>query len=382
LAGAAYAAETTPVSLYDRVWDVDYVTLQKGGIRNAFLSYQSDLRVTDFTFDLSAYPSISRVLLYTSHRVDMNPNLSFKVNGEDVSAELVSLGEANGKCWQGSPFVAYRLDKKFDCETAPKEFAITDIPANAIVDGFSLVVIYNDGDDMNNRDLTILNGNDVNFGTGAQIEWSADVFVNPEAADDVKVDLHIADVEWRSSEYMGSIFVNGVEVSSKDNPLALPTAKLIDSEYWDVATFPVTGLTAGAINTVSGSWSEFVATADAKDAVSTQDCQALVAVVVSTPTWNTAGIAPVTVGQDGSDSDAADDDGQHDTDSTFPDGSTADVSGSDNSGSDNSGSDNSGSDNSGSTGDVSVDASNGSFRFVPKLVGFASIVGAVAFYFL
>jgi len=84
---------------------------------------------------------------------------------------------------------------------------------------------------------------------------------------------------------MGSIFVNGVEVSSKDNPLAIPTPKFIDSEYWDVATFPVTGLTAGAINTVSGNWSVFVPTEDGKNALSTQDCQSLVAVVVSVPTW-------------------------------------------------------------------------------------------------
>jgi hypothetical protein len=316
LLASAMAAETTPVTFYDRLWDVDYATLQLGGVRNAFKNYQADLRLTEHTFDLSAYPSISRVILYTSHRTDMAADLSFKVNGVDVSQELVSIGACNGKCWQGAPFQAYRLDMDFECD-APSELAITDIPANAIVDGFSLVVIYNDGDDSNNRDLTILNGNDVNFATGAQIEWSTDVFVSPDGADDVKVDLHIADVEWRSTEYMGSIFVNDVEVSSKDNPLAMPTQNILDAEYWDVATFPVTGLTAGAINTVSGSWSKFVESAS--DAEVTQDCQSLIAVVVSAPSWNVTpgSAAPVTVGQDG-DSSPVLNDGAHDTDSTAP----------------------------------------------------------------
>jgi len=285
LALGAYAAETTPVSLYDRVFDVDYATLQKGGIRQSFLSYKSDLRLTSHTFDLSAYPSISRVIMYTTHRTDFLSDLSFKVNGEDVSEELVNIGQCNGKCWQGEPFIAYRLDKSYDCGSSPTEFAISDIPLNSILDGFSLVVIYNDGDDTNNRDLTIMNGNDVNFATGSFISFDANVFVNPSAAEDVSVDLHIADTEWRSSEYMGSIFINGVEVSSKENPLVYPTAKFIDSEYYVVNSFPVTGMVAGAINTVSGQFSKFVETENAAEAVSTQDCQSLLAVVVSVPTW-------------------------------------------------------------------------------------------------
>jgi len=282
---SAQFGTTTPVSVYDRVFDVDYATLQKGGIRQAFLGYLSDLRLTSHTFDLSAYPSISRVILYTSHRTDLLSTLSFKVNGEDVSSELEFIGKSNGDCSQGKPFMAYRLDRSYDCTSPPTEFAITDIPANAILDGFSLVVIYNDGDATNNRDLTILNGNDVNFNTGTFISWNVDVFVTPAGADDVSVDLHIADVEWRKSEYMGSIFVNDVEVSSRENPLVIPTPSLIDSEYWDVATFPVSGMVAGAVNNVAGSWSVFVPTVNGKTASSTQDCQSLIAVVVSVPTW-------------------------------------------------------------------------------------------------
>jgi len=37
--------------------------------------------------------------------------LSFKVHGVDVSQELVNIGECNGQCWQGKPFIAYRLEK-------------------------------------------------------------------------------------------------------------------------------------------------------------------------------------------------------------------------------------------------------------------------------
>jgi len=243
--------------------------------------------------------------------------------------------------------------KFYDCESSPTEFAISDIPTNAILDGFSLVVIYNDGDDTNNRDLTILNGNDVNFGTGSFISWSTDVLVNPQAVDDVSVDLHISDVEWRSSEYMGSIIVNGVEVSSKDNPLAIPTPKFIDSEYWDVATFPVTGLTAGAINTVSGSFSVFVPSDD-PNAISTQDCQSLVAVVVSVPTWKVEVSAPIE--SDEAQSEESDEDDVVDNSGSSGDetASTGDVSG------DDSGSDSGSTDGNSGEGSEGSDPNEGS----------------------
>jgi len=275
---------TTPITLFERHVDVDFVSLTKGGFRNT--KWFLPLLMTEYTFDLSAYPSISRVLLYTSHRIDCVEELTFKVDGED--AVLNFLGPANGDCWEGKKAYAYYVDKSYDCDSSPTQLVISEICDMSILNGFSLMVFYDDGDDSNNRDITIVHGNDVNFGADSPSRWgwNVDIFVSPEAQSDVIAEFHISDVEYKNSEYYGSIFLNGVEVSSETiNPLTPDSLPAKSSEYWDRHTFDIPNIVDGQINNVFSSCSQFVETEDDAAAVATQDCQLLIAVVLSSPTW-------------------------------------------------------------------------------------------------
>jgi len=282
--GGIVPGKTTPLSLYERLYDLDYATLQKGGFRK--LPYTAPLRTTTYTFDLSAYANIYRIIGYTGHRTDFVSSLSFNIDGSPAS--LTNLGSANGDCWTKKNTIAYRFEKTYGCGSSPSKLVISDIPSNAVLNGFSLIVLYDDGNRHNNRDLVILNGNDVNYhaGTATNWGWNADVFVNPDAGNDVYVDFHISDVEWRDSEYFGSIYLQGVEVSSNTvNPLTAKYTPVNDAEYWDVETYQAQGVTDGQINKIYGSASAFVPVPAGQSAEKSQDCQMLIAIVVSTPTW-------------------------------------------------------------------------------------------------
>jgi len=267
---------TTPITLYDTVCNVDYATLQKGGFRSYWLPYNNPLRATSYSFDLSAYSKISRLILYTWHRSDLlgATKLSFKIDG--VNAVLTSLGVSNGACWNNKKTYAYRWETTFGSGAEPLSLDISNIPSNALLDGFSLIVIYDDDNKENNRDLTILNGNDCNYpGLSSNWEWQTDVYIPKKAdASDVRADFHIADVEWNPDiNYMGSIFLNGVEVSSRNNPLHEDIFPIKEAYYWDVESFAVHDMVAGTTSHIESHTSAFdQSPAGAK---LTQDCQNL-----------------------------------------------------------------------------------------------------------
>jgi hypothetical protein len=266
---------TTRLKHYATVKNTDYIALHKAGFRPYWLGHTAPLRKTEESFDLNSFSDISRIIMYTTSRTDYISPLSFNVNGNP--APLVSIGHANGKCWTGYDLVAYRAE--FSAQDLVDGFLnVTDIPSNSLVNGISVLVFYNDGDDSNNRDIRVYNGNDINFPETTLVFFNVKDFHINERSDAI-AEYHISDVEWRSSEWFGNLYLNDQLVRSRNVPFNMEITPLKEAMYWDVERIAIPCI--GSNNNVETKFARFTRTAPALQASQgSQDCESLIAFVI------------------------------------------------------------------------------------------------------
>jgi hypothetical protein len=105
---------------------------------------------------------------------DENINAAVTVNGTPVTG--TSLGFTDNNCWGFQSSIAYRADVT-SLVTGNGTVSLTDIrnaDPLAEINGFSLYVFFDDGDDTNNRDVVIFNGNDSNQSNAFDADgWNA-----------------------------------------------------------------------------------------------------------------------------------------------------------------------------------------------------------------
>lgn len=103
---------------------------------------------------------------------DADINAAVTVNGSPVTG--TSLGFTDNNCWGFQSSVAYRADVT-GLVTGNGTVNLGDIRApSAEINGFSLYVFWDDGNDANNRDVVIFNGNDSNISNAFDANgWNA-----------------------------------------------------------------------------------------------------------------------------------------------------------------------------------------------------------------
>jgi hypothetical protein len=158
-----------------------------------------------------------------------NPTVT--INGNPVTG--VALGDATTNCWGAGSSRAFEADvTAFVAGNGPYTIAGLSSCASCNANGASLVVVFDDGNPTNGRDLAFFTGNDSNNPQGFPGEtngWHAVLTPILYAGGPVKAIFHVAD---------GQSFVdNSITFTTGGPPLTIPDSAML----WDGISVPSAG---------------------------------------------------------------------------------------------------------------------------------------------
>jgi uncharacterized repeat protein (TIGR01451 family) len=226
---------------------------------------------------------VSRALLFW-HGIDnggadeVYDNAAIKVNGNAVTGS--SLGDATTNCWGAGSSRAFVADVT-PFITGNGVYTVSDLATQTdhSCNGVSIVVMFNDGDPNNNRDLAFFAGNDSNIPDGFPGEddgWNAVLPAIPYVSGMVYAQLHVADGQSFGDGTLSFITSAGtVSIPDSDTLYdgnSVPnngTGRTTDG-MWDVHTFDLSTIFTDPGNyelTVSGN-------------TNTSDCLGLVLMLI------------------------------------------------------------------------------------------------------
>ena len=237
------------VSRARTVYDVDWTTAGVGGIGAAGIG---DLTLTGVTGPVEA------AYLYW-HGIDAidqggdgaYDNATIALDGNVVTG--TALGDATTNCWGDGGSRAYVADVTAYVG-GDGTYLLSGLAASPGHDanGASLVVLFDDGDPTNDRDLVFFEGNDSNDPEGFRGEdpgWHAELQGINYRSGTVAVQFHVAD---------GQAFAEGtLTLTSPDGVVEIPDfagiwdgtsvqtaggSRALNGELWDIHTFDLTAI--------------------------------------------------------------------------------------------------------------------------------------------
>lgn len=176
-------------------------------------------------------------------------NATVMVNGSPVNG--VSLGDATTNCWGEGSSRAFRADVSA-VVGGDGTYLITGLTANPghSANGVSLIVIFDDGDDSNNRDVVFFEGNDSNVPDnfpGEDEGWNATLSDIEYRGGVVQAQLHVADgqsfadADLTFSSSAGTVTIPDSPFLYDGNSVdSAGTSRAIDGELWDIHNLEIT----------------------------------------------------------------------------------------------------------------------------------------------
>ncbi len=167
-------ASAEPVSETRPFYDVDWTSAGVGGVGGG----SGVITVSGVTGTVSdAFLFWRGADLTANGGEDVYDNAAASINGNSVTG--VSIGDASTNCWGSGSSRAYRTDVS-QYVTGNGACSISGLSALAghSANGASLILIHDDGNDTNNRDLVFYEGNDSNIPQGYPgdaVGWDANI---------------------------------------------------------------------------------------------------------------------------------------------------------------------------------------------------------------
>jgi hypothetical protein len=185
-----------------------------------------------------------------------NANVNF--NGTDITGTF--LGVSNDNCWGFTNSLAYRANVT-SLITGNGAYTLSNFikagPPASDVNGASLIVFFNDGNDANNRDVVMFNGNDSNIAfPGEDLGWNITLnginFPNDPAATG-SAQFHVADGQPFED---AALIANGTTLAPAGavfNGTTIPGGTNADPslQLWDIRDFDVTSLLDPGLNVLN-----------------------------------------------------------------------------------------------------------------------------------
>jgi hypothetical protein len=198
--------------------------------------------------------TIKKVFLYW-HGIDsidsggdgVYDNETVSINGNSVTG--VSLGDATTNCWGNGSSRAFRADVT-PFVNGNGSYIISGMSAKPghNANGASLVVIFDDGNPTNNRDLVFFEGNDSNLVQGFPGEddgWNATLAGIDYRGGQVNVQLHLADGQAfldSTLTFTGANVTTILDAVGRYDGTSVPsagTSRASNGNLWDIHTFDV-----------------------------------------------------------------------------------------------------------------------------------------------
>jgi hypothetical protein len=247
LPGVAAASDLTK---FTTVFDTDFVSAGYGGMRD----------VGTGTIALSGITgTVSSAYLYwhgptNAPSTNTNANATVNFNGSDVTGTF--LGISSDNCWGFSNSMAYRADVS-SLVSGNGSYSLADFVKdnNRInVNGASLVVFFDDGNDANNRDIVLFNGNDSNIDNAFDAAgWNITLAGINYVSGTASAQFHVSD---------GQSFPDAAILANAST--LVPTGPIFEGDsvprgaggpsngsLWDIKDFEVTSLLNPGLNTLN-----------------------------------------------------------------------------------------------------------------------------------
>ncbi len=271
LPGVASASDLTQ---FRTVFDTDFTTAGIVGMRNGTGSASLALSGVSGT--------VTQAYLYWHGPSNVSPtgpgNSAVSFAGTDITGTF--LGASSDNCWGFQNSLAYRADVT-SLISGNGAYALANfIKPDVEINGVSLIVFFDDGDDTNNRDVVMFDGNDSNIDNPFDAPgWNITLAGINYSSGDANAQFHVGDGQTFPDD---RLLANGVEIApagsvfdgvfAQDGGSGFPGNGLL----WDIRSFSVTSLLSPGLNTLN------VTTGTASD------CLACMLIAIDLP----AGAAP------------------------------------------------------------------------------------------
>ncbi|HYC00694.1 MAG TPA: hypothetical protein VEC57_16280 [Candidatus Limnocylindrales bacterium] len=244
----AASAQATPVTFARSENNTDYMSFAVGGVGDG----PADITVSGLT------GNVRKAFLYW-HGVDLTGSggdgiydaQNVTLDGEEVTGQ--SLGDASTNCWGSGSSRAFFADVTDIVDGNGTYTFLPELKTGHDTNGATLVVLFNDGNGSNNRDLVFFEGNDSDAGgsVGDPTGWQATLNDINYGGGSVLAQLHVAD-----GQAFGPGDDNPVTFTSAEGMVTInDTANLFDGNsvpdagndrasngsLWDLHTFDITG---------------------------------------------------------------------------------------------------------------------------------------------
>jgi hypothetical protein len=238
------AAQATPISHTRTLHNVNYVVAGAAGVGGG----------TGTITIAGVSGTVTKAYLYWhginntgADAVYNNPTVT--INGNSVTG--VAIGDASTNCWGAGSSRAFEADATaFVSGNGPYTIAGLSSCAGCNANGASLVVVFNDGNPANDRDLAFFTGNDSNYSEGFPGEtdgWHAVSTPISYAGGPVRSVFHVADGQSAPDDSI-TFTTGGPPLTIPDSATlwdgnSLPsagTSRAGDGDLWDIHTFDIT----------------------------------------------------------------------------------------------------------------------------------------------
>jgi hypothetical protein len=275
MAVAAFAvagqAQSSTIAYSTTFFDVDYASAGYGGMRGGDGTGTINLAGVSGTVK-------SALLYWHGPQNSEGGNTSVLFAGNAVRG--ISLGLSSDNCWGFANSEGYRADVT-SFVTGSGAYSLSNFIQNgAEINGASLLVTFDDGDNSNNRDIVLFDGNDSNIDNPSDLSgWNVSLNNIDYTAGSASMELGVSDGQNFLDD---AIVVNGTTIApiggnfNGDSVPNGPTAGDTNGGLWDIKSFDVTSLLSPGLNNL-----------ELTSGVS-QDCLSLVHAVINLP----AGSAP------------------------------------------------------------------------------------------
>jgi hypothetical protein len=172
------------------------------------------------------------------------------------------IGVSHDNCWSFANSRAYRADVT-DFVTGGGEYSLSGFrktvgeEVTADINGVSLIVFFDDGISSNNRDVTLIDGNDSNVASGFDSDgWDATISGVTYGSGDATLELHVGDGQSFDDDDLtlnDSTLATGPAIFEGDSVPPGVTGSLWDIKQFDIASFMSPGsndlsLTSGFVD--------------------------------------------------------------------------------------------------------------------------------------
>lgn len=263
-------AQASDIASFQTVFATDVAVASLGGMRGLGTG---SIELTGVTGDVTS------ALLYwhgPTNSEDPASNSAVSFGGSAVTG--TNIGTSSDNCWGFDNSQAYRADVT-SLVSGNGSFALADFTKEGVeVNGASLIVFYDDGDDSNNRDVVMFDGNDSNQDNEFDAPgWNVSLPGINYAEGSAAMRLLVSDGQGFPD---GEVDVNGTVIAPAPNVFqgdSVPSAGSDNNGLlWDQKEYDVTSLLTPGDNTLELT-SAYV-----------NDCLSLVVAAVDLP----AGSAP------------------------------------------------------------------------------------------